>query len=251
MQTGYVIEVTEQTFQADVLERSFHTPVVVDFWAAWCGPCRVLGPTLERLASEANGEWVLAKVDVDANQGLAAAFGIQGIPAVRAFRDGRQVAEFVGALPEPAVRQWLTQLGPSKGDLLVEQASVAEERGDMAAAAQAYRQALNEEPARLDAKAGLARAELELRTGESDERALHDRLAADPADVDAVTRLADLEFARGQIEAALDRLVALVRVSTGDARDAARLHLLSLLDTLPPDDARALHARRELANALY
>jgi len=245
-------DVTEQTFQTEVLERSFQTPVVVDFWAAWCGPCRVLGPTLEKLADEANGEWVLAKVDVDANQSLAAAFGIQGIPAVRAFKDGRQAAEFVGALPEPQVREWLTQLGPSKGDLLVAEAEAAEQRADMETAADRYRQALNEEPARLDAKAGLARAELALRAArDGDEPALRSRLDADPTDVEAAKGLADVAFARGDAQVAFALLIEIIKRTGDEQREAARLHLLSLLDTLAPDDPRALAARRDLANALY
>lgn len=247
-----VLEATEQTFQQEVLERSKQTPVVVDFWAAWCGPCRVLGPTLEKLAAEANGEWVLAKVDVDRNQTLAAAFGIQGIPAVRAFKDGREVAEFVGALPEPQVREWLKQLGPSKGDLLFEQAQTAEGRGDMQAAADAYQQALNEEPARMDAKAGLARAELALRTSaDGDEAALRGRLESDPGDLDAAKALADLAFARADAEGAFGLLLELIRRTDGEQRDEARVHLLSLLDTLSPEDPRALSARKDLARALY
>src|SRR5918997_6128980 len=118
-------DVTDATFEDDVLRKSFQQIVVVDFWAEWCGPCRQLTPVLERLAGDAS-DWALAKVDVDANPRLSAAFGIQSIPAVKAFRDGKQVGEFMGALPESQVRKWLEGLGPSEGELAMVVAEEAE-----------------------------------------------------------------------------------------------------------------------------
>ena len=251
MQTDSVIDVTEATFEQDVLRRSEEVPVVIDFWAEWCGPCRQLSPVLERLAVEAEGSWVLAKIDVDSNQNIAAAFGVQSIPAVHAFKNGREVARFVGALPEPQVRQWLEQLGPTPADLAVEEASALEERGEIQRAAEEYKRALAHEPARADAAAGLARVELAMRTASVDEGELLARAEKDDSDLDAATALADLEFARGDVDAAIDRLLAVVRSTSGDDRERARARLVELLETLPVDDARASRARRELANALY
>ena len=251
MKTDPVIDVTEATFEQDVLRRSAEIPVVIDFWAEWCGPCRQLSPVLERLAREANGEWVLAKIDVDSNPNIASAFGVQGIPAVHAFRNGREVARFVGALPEPQVRQWLEQLGPTPADLAVEEARALEEGGDPHRAAEEYRRALAHEPARADAAAGLARVELVMRTASVNEDELRARAEKDLSDVDAAAALADLEFARGDVDPAIDRLIAVIRATDGNAREQARLRLVELLETLPVDDVRALRARRELANALY
>jgi putative thioredoxin len=251
MKTDTILDVDEASFEEDVLRRSETVPVVVDFWAAWCGPCRQLSPVLERLAREARGAWALAKIDVDNNPNIAAAFSVQGIPAVHAFRNGKEVARFVGALPESQVRQWLTQLGPSPAEIAIEEAEEASKRGDRAGAIEAYRRALAHEPGNQTAKAGLARAELDQRTGDVDEQALRARLAADPADSEAVTGLSDIEFRRGDVEAATARLIELISELSGDQREAARLHLLELLDTLPPEDSRALEARRALASVLY
>src|SRR5205085_6295295 len=161
-QPAAVKDVAESAFDTDVLDRSRDVPVVVDFWAAWCGPCKQLGPVLERLAGEAAGSWVLAKVDVDANPGLAEVFGIQGIPAVRAFQDGREVAEFTGALPEPAVREWLGRLGPSPADVAYTEGEELERTGRLDEAAARYRHALAEAPAHTAAATALTRVELAL-----------------------------------------------------------------------------------------
>ena len=251
MSAKNVIEATEQTFVEEVVDRSRTIPVVVDFWAEWCGPCRTLGPILERLAVEANGSWILAKVDVDSNPGLAATFGIQGIPAVRAWKDGREIAEFVGALPEPQVREWLARLGPSPAEQEFDRALVALDAGDEDTAAQSLRRVLELDPAHADAKARLERLELVSRASDLDESAARRRLEADPSDADAAVQLADVFASRDELEAAFDTLVKAVRDSTGEERERARAHLLKLLDTLPADDRRAMKARRDLSLALF
>lgn len=245
------MDVTEASFGQDVMERSFEVPVVVDFWASWCGPCRSLSPVLERLAVEADGSWVLAKVDVDANPGLSQAFEIRGIPAVRAFKDGRDVGEFVGALPESRVREWLERLGPSKVDLEVAAGAEAEAAGRLEDAAEAYGRALQEVPAHSAARGGLERAELRLRVQSLDESALAARLEADERDVDAGTGLADVHAAGERIESAFDVMLHLVRATEGEDRERARKHLLRLLDTVAPEDPRAVATRRSLSLALF
>jgi putative thioredoxin len=246
-----VLDVDESSFPTEVLERSHSVPVVVDYWAAWCGPCRVLGPVLERLAQEAGGSWTLAKVDVDANPRLAAAAGVQGIPAVRAFRDGRQVAEFTGALPEPQVREWLRALGPSEADTAVAEAKRKLDAGDVSGAADAFREALESDPGHPGARGGLRRAELQARASQVDEAELVRRLEADPGDARAGLQAADLAAARGDLEGAFNRLVALVAATSGIEREEARRHLLGLLETVPPADPRAVAARRALSRALF
>src|SRR3989449_3273907 len=124
-----VVEVTDDTFVQAVLEESHRRPVVVDFWAEWCAPCRTIGPVLERLAAERQGSFLLAKLDVDANPQAAQAFRIQSIPAVKAFRDGKLVDEFIGAIPETAIRQFIDFVLPSESDRLVEHAEALEQAG--------------------------------------------------------------------------------------------------------------------------
>ena len=133
-----VINVSEQTFAAEVIEKSKQIPVVVDFGAAWCAPCRTLGPILERLAVEFQGTFILAKLDVDRNQRLSQQYGVQGIPAVKAFRHGRVVSEFVGTIPEPKVREFLRQLIPNEADRLAAQGAAAEGQNQMGLSETAY-----------------------------------------------------------------------------------------------------------------
>ena len=251
MSTMKIVDVTEATFEAEVLQRSFEKPVVVDFWAEWCAPCRALGPVLEKLAAEEDADWFLAKVDIETNQRLAGAFSIQSIPAVKAFRDGRPVAEFTGALPEAQVRRWLAGLGPSEGEIALVTAEELETAGDLGAAAEAYERALAAEPGLFAAKSGLARVHLATRTRDLDADALAARAQGDPADVEAALGLADLDAAAGQHELAFQRLVETVRLTSGDERERARVHLLGLLDTLAPSDPRSLSARRDLSMALF
>lgn len=151
-----IFDANERTFAADVIERSKNVPVVVDFWAPWCGPCRTLGPVLERLATEMNGAFVLAKINVDQNQRLASHFGVQGIPAVKAFRDGKVVDQFEGALPESRVRVWLRNLVPSDADRLADRAARLE-RSDPSQAVQLYRKALEADSEHHRSRLGLGR----------------------------------------------------------------------------------------------
>ncbi|HEX2295785.1 MAG TPA: thioredoxin [Actinomycetota bacterium] len=244
--SGY--EVTDATFEQDVLGKSFEKTVVVDFWAEWCGPCRQLTPVLERLADESS-EWELAKVDVDSNPRLSAAFGIQSIPAVKAFRDGKQVGEFMGALPESQVRKWLEQLGPSEGELALVVAEEAEAAGRVEEARAGYERALAQEPGLFAARSGLARVDLTLRAAALDAETLSTKAAA--GDLDAELGLADLDAAAGRHEQAFGRLIEAIRRTSGDEREKVRRHLLGLFDTLPADDPRVLSSRRDLSMALF
>lgn len=253
-----VIDVTEATFQSEVLERSLQTPVIVDFWAAWCQPCKQLSPLLERLAVEGGGAWVLAKVDVDANQRLAQMFRIQGIPLVYAIVGGQPVDAFSGVIPESQLRQWIDEVCNTAGvqltqpeDPRLNSADDALADGDLDAAEQAYKKILSETPADTAAEAGLAQVGLLRRTEGIDPAKALAAAAAAPDDVAAQALAADLEMLSGQAAAAYSRLVDLVRRTSGDEREAARKHLLSLFAVAGPADPAVANARRALASALF
>ena len=243
-----VIDVTEADFEREVVERSSELPVVVDFWAEWCGPCRQLGPLLERAATAREGKVVLSKLDTDANQPLAQAFGIQGIPAVKAFRDRRLADEFVGAIPAGEVERFFDGLLPSEADLLVDSG----DEGDL-------RRALELQPGRPDAALPLAR--LLLSRGEREEaRAILESVAGSfqAEGLAARLRLEDEGLLReafaaldeGRLQDALDALLEALP-DAEERREDIRRVIVGELDTLGPEDPLARSTRGRLATALY
>jgi putative thioredoxin len=253
-----IIDVTEATFQFEVLERSLHTPVVIDFWAEWCGPCKQLSPVLEKLAIEGGGSWVLAKVDVDANPRLAQMFRVQGIPMVYAVIGGQPVDAFTGVYPEPQLRQWIGEVlkaggaaAPVQEDPAMLAADDALAEGDYDAAERAYKKILADRPADAVAAAGLAQVGLLRRVDGVDPAQALAAAAQTPDDVEAQLVAADLEVLAGRAEEAYQRLVELVRRVAGEDREKARTHLVSLFTIAAPDDPAVTTARRALASALY
>jgi putative thioredoxin len=248
----YVTDVSEADFQSVVIEGSKQTPVVVDFWADWCEPCKTLGPILEKVTNETQGSVRLAKVDVDANPRLAQAFGVQGIPMVIAFKDGKPVSQFTGVVPEAAVRQFIAQLTPPLVDEAVLAAEALADAGDLAGAETALNQLLVDQPANLEA--GLSLATLLLDRGASQEAIeVLSRLSQTP-DVKrllAAARLLDGgEVDVADPEAALPRLLELVQEG-GDGREKARLQMIDLFDVLGAENPLTVEFRRRLANALF
>jgi putative thioredoxin len=284
-QSGLIIDVSDETFNTDVVARSRTVPVILDLWAEWCGPCKQLGPILERLATEADGAFVLARVDVDANPQLSAALQVQSIPMVVAVIAGQVVDGFLGAIPEPQVRQWVgqvmqaaEQLGlrpgqpdgpaaeqaagpamPGYQDMLADsgaggvfaEAQDAMERGDLDAAAAAFEKMLAASPGDPVATMGLGQVSLIRRVEAYDQAAIRRDAASRPGDAVAQAKLADIELATGQIETAFDRLLATVSRTSGDERDTARKHLISLFEIFPPGDPRVTKARARLSSLLF
>ncbi|MEU8297894.1 tetratricopeptide repeat protein [Micromonospora sp. NPDC048909] len=253
-----VIDVTEATFQSEVLERSLTTPVVIDFWAEWCEPCKQLSPVLERLAVEGGGAWVLAKIDVDANPRIAQMFRVQGIPMVYAVVGGQPVDAFSGVVPEAQLRQWIQAVLKAGGvsvaepvDPRLDEADDALMSGDLDAAERAYRKILADAPADAAAEAGLAQVGLARRVAGADPRAALTAAEANPDDVDAQLLAADIEVLSGLAEQAYKRLVGVVRRTAGDEREKVRQHLVGLFTMAGPDDPAVASARRALASALF
>ena len=256
-----VVDVTDADFEMAVLEESKRRPVVVDFWADWCQPCKTLGPILEKVAEEHGGEFLLAKLDVDANQRTAQQFRVMSIPSVWAFVDGQPVDQFVGAVPEPVVREWISRLLPTEADHEAGRAMEAEREGRLDEAEKGYREALDEDHDNRAAKLGLARV-LAAR-GEVDEaRELALALAPDPEAERLLAAIRVSEWARlsagtpldearraaaeGRWEEALERMLAVVR-DDPEARES----MLDVFAVLGDDDPLVREYRQRLATALF
>ncbi len=281
-----VIDVTEDTFQAEVLDQSFRVPILLDLWADWCQPCKQLSPILEKLAGESNGSWILAKIDVDANPRISQALQVQSIPTVFAVIGGQLVPGFQGALPEAQVRQFVEaviEAGKEAGltgvtvlpaddaadtagrptppplrrpwlnepsDPRFAPAEAALEAGDYPAAAAAYQAILVAEPANVEAGLALRQVRLLERTELLTEAALA-TADADPTDIAAALDAADYSLVTGDIDAAFQRLITLVRRVPSAERGAIRDRLVDYFELIGPDDPRVAPARRDLTNALF
>ncbi|HEY8284967.1 MAG TPA: tetratricopeptide repeat protein [Chloroflexota bacterium] len=279
-------EVTLATFEREVIERSRSVPVVVDFWAPWCQPCLMLGPVLENLAEQADGAWELAKINTDYEQELSLRFGIQGIPAVKAFRDGKVVSEFVGVLPERSIRAFLARIVPSRADQLSAEARERVATGDASGAEALLREALDLE--KDHAGAALTLAELLLERGQedaarplleslpphtdegrraaallkrlqfiSDSIGLPSRdealaaLAANPDDWSVVWALAVHAAGTGDYAEALSRFLDLLERNRHFHDDGARQAMLAIFTILGPDHELSMAYRPRLAAALH
>jgi putative thioredoxin len=264
----YVIDVTEATFQAAVIDRSFQVPVLMDLWADWCQPCKQLSPILERLANEAAGQWVLAKVDTEANPRIAQALQVQSIPTVYAVIGGQLVPGFQGALPEPQVREFVAAVlqaaeqanltGPGGAtppaevpdDPRFDAAEQALAQGDYDTAAKNYQSILDAEPGNIDAAVALRQIALLQRVDKLDPTSVA-KADANPDDVGGQLAAADYALSAGDVDGAFARLLATLRRVRGDERDTVRDRLVEYFEILGPDDPRVAPARRALASALF
>lgn len=268
-----VLDVTEASFQSEVLDRSFQVPVLIDMWAEWCQPCKQLSPVLEKLAAEGNGSWLLAKIDVDANPRIQQALQVQSIPAVFAVIGGQLLQGFQGALPEAQVREFVAAVleaakeaglsGPLDAPQADETASVEEpddprftaaeqalEAGDYDAAIAHYQAIVDAEPGNSDATMAVRQVRLMQRVEDLDP-SIFARAQAAPEDVPLQLAAADLDLGSGDPEGALRRLLDLLPRVSGDERDTVRERLVEYFDLLGADDERVAPARREMARALF
>lgn len=281
--SSWVFDVTDNDFETSVLDRSHEHPVVVDFWAPWCGPCQVLGPVLERLADEHEGKFLVAKVNVDENPGLASMFRVQSIPAVKIFKNGELFTEFTGALPEQGVREILSKVIPSPLDAMATEGEQLAQRGEIEAARSLLEAVLDEVPnhprallgmgrlsmdedsekaitfleriplgipERKEADLMIARNDLSRDNGE-DILVLKERVATDPGDMQARFSLAKSLAATEEYEAALKEFLVILGKDRSLEDDGARKFMIQIFEVLGPGNELADRYRSEMAKILF
>jgi putative thioredoxin len=275
----FIFDTAEATFESDVVNRSYEKPVIVDFWAPWCGPCRTLGPVLEGLAQERGGAFLLAKVNVDDNPGLAVRFGVQGIPAVKAYQNGEVIAQFTGAAPERSVRDFIQRVAPGEADTVLSEAASLLATRHWEQAEERLRVALDSQPHNPAATLGLVRALIAQGKGDAALAFIEDfpasseivaaqqlqplaKLLAEVEcgngnDVDEVDMLEAQYWqsarllARGQHAAAMDGLLEVLRQDKGFRKGGPRLVILGVFALLGDDDPLTRQYRDELAGILF